>query len=122
MQALSQVAWADGVLKPSEAKFFTDVIVGLEAGPEVAAEAFGVALRPGSVDDLNLSELDDDDRRWVLGFGFLMAKADGEVADSEMEVLRSLAGAFGVEWSAAEALFAEAETMLPTVRAEGGTQ
>lgn len=107
MNALSSVAWADGVLRPDEAQFFVEVVSQLGLPPEEAALVLQSVLAPRGVDDLDTAVLDEDDRRWALGFGYLMALSDGSVADTELNVLRTLAKCLEVAWTEAEELFAE---------------
>jgi tellurite resistance protein len=111
LAALGEVAWADGILRPDEAKFFVDVVAELDLPLDEVSGVYRNVLVPGPVAELEIAELDDDDRRWVLGFGYLMAGVDGEVADTELAVLRELAERLGIAWDDAQALFQDAESM-----------
>lgn len=111
LAALKDVAWADGVLRPQEARFFLDVISQLKLPAEDAAQIFRDVLSDEPSTNTNASALDDDDKKWVLGFGYLMAAADGDVDAKELAVLRGLADRFGVTWDRAEALFTEARSV-----------
>lgn len=111
LTALGEIAWADGVLRPEEAKFFVDVVAELGLPGDEVVTIYRDVLVPGPIAELDISELDDDDRRWVLGFGYLMAGVDGHVADEELAVLRGLADRFDITWDDAKALFEDADSV-----------
>ncbi len=115
LTALGAVAWADGVLRPEEARFFAQVVAGLDLDADREAAIFRQLLVPPPIAALDLTELDDDDRQWLLGFGYLMASADGEVAPEEMAVLEALAKRVDIAWEDAQKLFEEAESIKPAV-------
>lgn len=123
MSALAEVAWADGVLRPEEARFFVDVVKQLGLTEDVAAVTYELVLTAQTVEGLDLRLLDRDDRRWVLGFGYLMSAVDGDVTATEIAVLQDLARRLGVPWVEAETLFQEAESLRPmVVRDRGGAR
>jgi uncharacterized tellurite resistance protein B-like protein len=115
LSALAEVAWADGVLKPQEAQFFVDVITQLALPADAAAALYRDILATDAPASLDPIHVDEDDRRWILGFGHLMSACDGEVSPSEVDVLRSLARRLGVSWEEAQALFKQADTIRPLV-------
>ena len=110
LAALKDVAWADGVLRPQEAGFFVDVVSRLELTSEEAAYVYRDVLLGDSAKADALS-LEDDDKRWVLAFGYLMASADNDVDDREIAVLLSLAGQFGISSDDAQRIFADARSL-----------
>lgn len=119
MTILSRVAWADGVLRPREAAFFCEVVDGLGLEPEARATALRAILDPSADAPVETGTLDEDDRRWLLGFGFLMSKVDGEIHESELAVLRSLASRFGVSAEDTERVFTEADSLRAMVPEQG---
>ncbi|MAQ19800.1 MAG: hypothetical protein CMN30_33985 [Sandaracinus sp.] len=110
LACLSEVAWADGVLKPTEAAFFVEVVDGLGLTGSMAIGALRQVLLPASA-ELDLAILDGDDRRWVLGFGYLIAAADGDVSRDELDVLETFARRFGVSSAEAQTIFEEGMAM-----------
>lgn len=114
--ALSRVIWADGVLRPEEGRFFVDVVKGLKLPVDVASDIYRRVLTPDTSHTCDVSSLDEEDRRWILGFGFLMSIQDGEVADSEIAALRTLADEFGIGWDKAQQIFEEAEALGPQLK------
>lgn len=122
LSALAEVAWADGVLKPQEARFFVDVISQLSLPADAASALYHDILAPSAGPSVDATKVDEDDRRWILGFGHLMSACDGDVSPAEVEVLRSLAERLNVPWDHAELLFKEAETILPLLSAPTGAK
>lgn len=110
---LTEVAWADGILRPQEAAFFVDVVSRLELPAEEEALIYrGVLSGSTDTDD---AVLDADDRRWVLGFGYLMAAVDGDVDPREIAALQLIAARLGINSDEAQALFADARSLASLV-------
>ncbi|MCU0654641.1 MAG: hypothetical protein MUF64_04920 [Polyangiaceae bacterium] len=98
--ALGLVAWADGVLMPGEARFFLQVIDGLQLPPDERAAALRSVIVPvAGVQELPAAELSAADQRQVLRFAYAMASADGAISDAELGVIRELGQRFGVSWA-----------------------
>ena len=115
ISSLGEVAWADGVLHAREARLFLEVIAGLDLPEKLIADVYRAVLNPDARTLLDPSQLDEDDRRWILGFGYLMSAADGDVSDVELSVLRGIAKRLDVPWDRAERIFQEAEQVRHTI-------
>ena len=115
IRALAVIAWADGVLRPGEADFFLGVLRGLDLTDETEKETLAAVLRPGSPDDILKVHYDEEDRRWVIGFGYLMAAADGEVCSEEMDALKQIGAEFDLEPGEVERILEEARTAMPAL-------
>lgn len=97
--ALAQIAWADGALLPGEARFFGEVIDGLELPPDELLAAWrSLTGPPRGLQPLPPPELTAQDQRQVLVLGYAMAQADGSISDEELGALRALGQSFGLAW------------------------
>jgi uncharacterized tellurite resistance protein B-like protein len=113
LAVLRDVAWADEVLRPSEARYFVDVVSRLDISFEQAAFIYREVLscdceNLGSLSIEDAAFLDEDDKRWLLAMGYLMASIDATVDPEELVVLRKLATSLGVDWSEAQRVFSSA--------------
>ena len=111
LTVLGLVTWADGVLHPEEARFFVEAVNGFELPNDDKVKAYREILIPPDIGKLDVSGLDDDDRRWLLLMGYVMASVDGHVAPEEFDMLRRLSDLFGVDWNEARALFRDGDAI-----------
>lgn len=99
LAALAHVAWADGALLPGEARFFTEVIDGLDLDPADAVGAWRRVVVPdASPGAFPTAPLTLEDQRQVLRLGYAMAGADGAVSEPELAALRAISLAYGIPW------------------------
>ena len=115
LTALAEIAWADGVLHRREARFFKGVLEEVGLKKEHSADVFASILDPNTKGMLASDIIDEEDKRWIIGFGYLMAAADGEVNSKEMDVIRRFADEFGFDEATVENIIQQAETLMPQI-------
>jgi uncharacterized tellurite resistance protein B-like protein len=99
LAALAHVAWADGALLPGEARFFTEVIDGLDLDPADAVRAWRRVVVPADTPgDFPPAPLSLDDQRQTLRLGYAMAGADGGVSEPELAALRAISLSYNIPW------------------------
>ena len=109
VKSLVAVAWADGKVAQPETHVIEGLLAGFDADDEEEKEILEYAKRKRTLDDIPLSELNEEERELLLANAALLTHADGEQSDTEKALLEKLIGLLGIER-------AEADKILDSVR------
>jgi uncharacterized membrane protein YebE (DUF533 family) len=90
VKGLVAVAWADGKVCAEEQQIIDALLEAFEATPSEAREVRLFANTPRSLDDISLTELSYDDRRYLLHQSVLLTFADGQQQEAELALLDEL--------------------------------
>jgi uncharacterized membrane protein YebE (DUF533 family) len=90
VRALVAVAWADGEMQGPEEGVIEGLLSGFDASPEEEKELLDWAKTPRTLRDIDVKELDRDDRELLLSNAALLVQSDGEETDAEQQLLKSL--------------------------------
>lgn len=91
VQALIALAWADGSVDGPEASVVEGLLAGFSATDEEEAELLAWAKQPRELEDLNVGELDTDERDTLLANAALLVQVDGVETKAERAMLQKLA-------------------------------
>lgn len=90
VKALVAVAWADGEMQEPEGGVIEGLLTGFDASPEEEAEVLGWAKQPRKLDDVDVTDLDKEDRELLLSNAALLVQSDGEESEDEQKLLSTL--------------------------------
>lgn len=92
LRSLIAVAWADGKVAEEETALIDSLVESFGADEAEAADLLEFAATPRTLDDVPLGELDAGSRRRLLQLAVLVSFVDGEQDDTELALLKDLAG------------------------------
>ncbi len=120
IKALGFVAWADERIVPEEREMLTTVMDAL-AIPEVRRHELCEAIRkaPPTLEEISALFTDDLERRFAVAQAVMLARVDGEVADSETRDIRRLAHALGIDDDELEMIEAAVEVTDDVLAGQG---
>lgn len=95
VKSLIAVAWADGKVQDAESKLIDAMLDGFDADDSEAKELREWAGTQRSLDDIPLSELNDEEKELLLGNAAVLARADDEEATAETKLVADLAQLLG---------------------------
>lgn len=108
VKSLVAVAWADGRLEAPEAGVFEGLLVAFDATDEEEEEIIEYSKTRRTLDDIPLDQLGAEDRELLLTNAALLTMADGEISDSERELMGELSERLGFSDSEAAAIVDQA--------------
>jgi uncharacterized tellurite resistance protein B-like protein len=107
VQALGFIAWSDDRIAPEEREMLSTVMDALGIPPqrrEQLCEA--LAKAPPTLEEISASFTDDMERRFAIAQAILLARADGDFAESERRDIQRLAAALGIDAGELEMIYA----------------
>lgn len=110
MKALVAVAWADGEMQEPEGGVIEGLLSGFDASADEEREVLAWAKTPRSLGDVDVRDLDRDDRELLLSNAALLVQSDGQESDAERRLLAKLAGMLGIGDDQARAIVASARS------------
>lgn len=90
VKSLVAVAWADGRVDAEERDVLDALISAFQLSSDDAKKVREYAKEPRSMDDLQLTQLSDSDRRQVLQHAVILTYVDGDQSDNERSVIQQL--------------------------------
>jgi uncharacterized membrane protein YebE (DUF533 family) len=90
VKGLVAVAWADGKVCAEEQQIIDALLEAYRATPSEAREVRLFAKTPRGLDDISLTDLSYDDRRFFLHQSVLLTFADGQQQEAELALLDEL--------------------------------
>lgn len=110
VKALVAVAWADGEMQEPEGGVIEGLLSGFDASADEEREVLAWAKTPRSLGDVDVRDLDRDDRELLLSNAALLVQSDGQESDAERRLLAKLAGMLGIGDDQARAIVASARS------------
>jgi len=102
VKSLVAVAWADGRVDAEERDVLDALISAFQLSPDDAKAVRTYAKEPRSMDDLQLSELSDAERRQVLQHAVILTYVDGDQTENERSVIQQLLAKLNIPAEEAE--------------------
>ncbi|MCC6216793.1 MAG: TerB family tellurite resistance protein [Polyangiaceae bacterium] len=110
VRSLIAVAWADGKMEGSESSVIEGLLCGFDATDEEERELLAYASTRRTLDrDVPLHELGREDRELLLANAALLTRSDGDVSESESQVLGELVKILGFTADEADAILESVE-------------
>ncbi len=109
IKGLVAVSWADGHVAAQEAEVLSGLLEAFRATPSERIELQAFAAKPRTLDDVPLTELSWEDRRFLYVQAVLVTLADGVQQDSERTLLEQLRMRLRIEPAEALNLARQAE-------------
>jgi tellurite resistance protein len=109
IRSLVPVAWADGHFADKETEMLEALLDAYEATEDEKKSLRDYAKEKRTLDDINLQELSDSDRRVLLQHAVLLTFADGKQHADESKFLVDLASKLRVPTEEAKSVIGEAE-------------
>lgn len=91
LKSLCAVAWADGRVADDEKEVIEALLQAFGASDNEAQMIRDYVAEPKSLDDIPLTDMDNDDRRVLLQHAVFLTYIDGHQDEKEKELLGSLA-------------------------------
>jgi tellurite resistance protein len=117
VKSLVAVAWADGLMHREEQLVLDALVVAFQLDEHDTAELRAYAKTPRTLDDLQLGNLLDAERRALLQHALLLTHADGHQTQSELDVTRELARRLDIPADETAEIVAAAERRAKRARA-----
>lgn len=109
VRALIAVAWADGTVDKPESGLIDGLLWAFGASDEEDAELRKAAESKTSLDDVDLSPLEESDQEQLLAHAALLTHADGEQTDEEKALLAKVVAKLGIDDAKAQSVIADAD-------------
>jgi uncharacterized membrane protein YebE (DUF533 family) len=91
LKGLVAVAWADGRVCAEEQQVIDALLEAFRATPSEVREVRLFASAPKTLEDIPLTDLSYDDRRYLMHQSVLLSFADGQQHEAELALLDELA-------------------------------
>lgn len=91
LKGLVAVAWADGKVRAEEHQVIDALLEAFKATPSEAREVQLFADAPKTLEDIALTDLGYEDRRYLLHQSVLLTFVDGQQHEAELALLDELA-------------------------------
>ena len=101
VRALVAMAWVDGDMQAPEEGVIDGLLAGFDASPEETEEVLAYAKTPHTLDDVDVSGLEPEDKDTLLRNAVLLIGSDGVETDAELRLVAQLVKRLGLD--AAEA-------------------
>ncbi|MBN1610661.1 MAG: TerB family tellurite resistance protein [Polyangiaceae bacterium] len=108
IKGLVAVAWADGKVCAEEQQVIDALLEAYRATPSEAREVRLFANSPRGLDDIILTDLSYDDRRYLLHQSVLLTFADGQQEEAELALLDELGRRLRIPASEADQIMSAA--------------
>jgi tellurite resistance protein len=102
VKSLVAVAWADGKVEQPETHVIEGLLAGFDATDDEEKEILEYAAERRTLNDIPLSDLNEEERDMLLANAALLTHADGEQSSEEKELLDKLISVLGIEQSEAD--------------------
>lgn len=109
VKSLVAVAWADGKVEQPETHVIEGLLAGFDATEDEEKEILEYSRERRTLNDIPLSDLNEEERDMLLANAALLTHADGEQSSEEKELLDKLIALLEIEP-------AEADKILESVK------
>lgn len=108
VKSLVAVAWADGRVDAEERDVLDALVSAFQLSADDAKKVREYAKERRSMDDLQLTQLSEADRRQVLQHAVILTYVDGDQSDTERSVIQQLLAKLNIPEEEAEEIIKSA--------------
>ncbi len=108
LRSLVAIAWADGHFASEEGEVIEAMISTFQLSDEDVAKVRVYAKTRRTLDDVPVTELDEEDRRTLLQHAVILSYIDGGQSEQELDIIDELVDRLGIPEKEADALIASA--------------